>query len=151
MSHRRLLGVLVASLCVGCSSFQIVKAIQPWAWPGTEAVETDSLTPLLRWQPIGDANVTYDVIVYKGTYVGSFARELVVGPEVYYVEDIPGTEHRIGIQLEPDTPYLWAVRKRKGQSVSPWSSYGVSAVGGYVLIHYSSTTGMLFRFCTPKQ
>jgi len=127
----------------------VVKPVEPSVWHPAQPQQADSLTPMLRWEPLEDGNATYDVIVYKAAKVGpSWAYELTPGQEVYYAQAVQGTAHRVTEQLEGDTPYFWAVRVRKDQSPGGWSSYDWSAGIPYVSGNWGS--GYLFGFRTPK-
>jgi hypothetical protein len=45
----------------------------------------DSLQPILRWQPVEEPEVSYDVIIYEGIVKKTFATlKRAVGEMVYY-------------------------------------------------------------------
>jgi hypothetical protein len=111
------------------------------------------LDPTLKWKPIEDPEVTYDVVVREAVaYPRSAIRltshdyEFVPGRVVAYAENVAGSEFRIPDPLKPKTRFFWSVRLRKGDQVSSWS------VGGHFLflvVAMSSSSGQWFGFETP--
>lgn len=84
------LGVAIALLgLTACSTtFHGVTVISPppstanMNWPPPAV---DSLQPILRWQPVEEPEVSYDVIIYEGIVKKTFATlKRAVGEMVYY-------------------------------------------------------------------
>lgn len=102
MSRLALAAILLA--CASCARTGL----------DVEDVEAASLRPAFRWQafPGRDADdpayrratsVTYDLRIFKDDGAGS---------PVVDLKGLPGPEHRLEQDLEPDTEYRWTVRAR---------------------------------------
>jgi len=120
--------------------------------------DIDTLHPTFEWKPFpGDEdealfgaglarvrNARYDLIVLRAT------ADL---EKVYERLGLEETEHRIEIDLEPDTAYYWSVRTRftiDGKTrVTPWSTLGPL---GALNARRTATVPnpFLFRFETPR-
>ena len=97
----------------------------------------DSLRPILRWQPFSSDSVTYDVVIYK-----QYERTLP-GERVYYREGISNTQHQVEDSLKPDTKYLWSVRARLQDRLTPWATW-------HGVWYAESWSNRLFGFETPS-
>jgi len=121
--------ILVLISCVSCTKtiYSVVEPIDPEPIGAFNemAVTVDSLQPTLKWKPLAPHSGTYDVIIYEAEYEeGAFRREDVhSGQEVYYRQNITGISHTVEEPLQPETWYLWSVRRRIGEKTSKWASY----------------------------
>ena len=131
---------------LGCSTRNGYGPIMPLSPLGTwrsPNPTVDSLQPVLRWHPIASEGVTnYDIVLYK-QYDNA-----IPGEQVYYREGISTTEHRVEEQLNPNTKYLWSVRGRKQDIVSPWASWHGAA---WLVLASEHWSGRFFGFQTPSQ
>jgi hypothetical protein len=133
---------------LGCTTFSGVKPIYPDVGNPNYLSSVDSLQPTFRWEAVPDAE-SYDFIIYESIKTESFweGSKRSVGREVYYREELQGTEHRIEEPLRPNSEYYWSVRIRRGPEVSRWSLYHYQLFLG---TGYVSATNQPFGFKTPK-
>ena len=115
---------------------------------GSRTVE--SLSPTFRWEPSQEANATYDVVVYE------MLDGWVPGKEVYYREGIVLAEHQMEKPLQPNRPYYWSVRDRRGEHISGWSRFysGVCYLAFAFIIPFvecHTTDYPFYIFETPKE
>lgn len=106
-----------------------------------------ALQPTFRWAGVDDDSITYDLIVYRMNNLSWNTTDRLNGrdlpdialntarafeqigqhddpekPFVYYREGLSSTSHRIESPLAPATDYLWSIRTRKDDRMSPWST-----------------------------
>jgi hypothetical protein len=115
----------------------------------------DTLQPELRWKDIKSADQTYDVCIWETPsheqgefWYGVPFTPKTWGNQVYYVEGIGESYHKVSKQLKPNTCYRWSVRTRKGKDVSEWSSFSQSIIGLFAVGH---VTNVPYGFITPQE
>jgi len=112
----------------------------------------DTLQPELQWEDSKPGGHTYDVCVWETS--SNVTDESFVpftyrnwGDQVYYVQGISDTHHKINEQLKPNTCYHWSVRTRNGMSVSDWAAFSQTMVG--IVIGYEGN--IPYGFITPEK
>lgn len=115
----------------------------------------DTLQPVLRWKDIKSEGETYDVCVWETSsnpqeesWWGMPYVPRSWGSQVYYVQGISENYYKISKPLKPNTCYHWAVRIRKGNDVSKWSSFSQSMIGLFVV---GAEAHVPYGFITPKK
>lgn len=97
--------------------------------------EVNSLTPLLRWRAAAETGTTYDVSIYSAverihwTVTQGNEWRAEPGEEVYYRENLSGTEHLVEDPLKPGALYVWSVRTRHDDRVGKWTTFAYSWAG----------------------
>ena len=129
----------------GCWSHSGLKPIYPVAM--TTPVEVDDVQPTLRWKPVSESNVTYDVIIYDVITAKAAAKPRAIGKVVYYREGIKESQHKIEDPLNPNTEYFWSVRFRSGEKVSAWSTFSYFVYFG---VASASGKNVPFMLKTPE-
>jgi hypothetical protein len=118
-----------------------------------------SLQPTLSWKSVGSNGSKYDVMICTGIgkppgLYSNYYNTWKQGVEVYYREGIEGCSHQVEQPLEPNTVYVWSVRKRSGANVGPWCTYDFQ-VGStsFFLKQYGYYIGhnVWWAFITPKK
>ncbi|HAS83926.1 MAG TPA: hypothetical protein DCS43_14925 [Verrucomicrobia bacterium] len=119
----------------GCTSVRGVKPIQP-----EFGQVVSDLNPVLTWAADKDSAVSYDLEIKE------INKDGIAVKVVYSKEGINGTSHKIeGDALKPGMCYSWALRTRKGETLSAWNRQSK-----YIeLIVYASRTNRPFEFITP--
>lgn len=74
------------------------------------------LNPVFKWEPSTYKDAKYDLVLFKP---GSL--ELPNKP-IFYKKNISKTEFQIPIRLERKTRYIWFVRVRENNKVTPWQA-----------------------------
>jgi hypothetical protein len=155
--------LLIAALLSGCGvamppMFHIAKAINPpvrggVVAPGVKLYATaDSLQPTLEWKGLDATFQNYDLSILEPIQKPANYYSGPWGTQVYHVENIAGTSHRVAHPLKPNTVYHWSVRGRRGNQVTPWSSFTQSATGTVVIATVSNVNRHeAFIFKTPEQ
>lgn len=112
---------------------------------GKESTPTvASLRPTLKWRPVPERGVRYDVVVYEALeYLDG--RKLQ-GRVIDYVEGLEKPEYRLARTLKAKTTYYWTVRLRKGDTVSDWTRFGYTGFFGF---RYIRRFANLYSFDTP--
>lgn len=107
----------------------------------------NTLTPTFEWTASKRPEVHYDLIVRKSVTCEGLVmfKEGLHGDVVVYEQDLIQPSHTLKEPLEPNTNYIWSVRFREGDIVSPWSSTGHFR---FFIIGSSWSRGDWFRFCT---
>lgn len=127
---------------LGCrNGYGPITPVSPLGTYFSPSPTVDSLRPILRWQPVPLDGVTYDIVIYK-QYDTTLS-----GPQVYYREGISATEHQVEDHLKPGTKYLWSVRMRQQDQVSPWATWHGNA---YLVLAAESWSNRFFGFETPS-
>jgi len=156
MKAHSTLVILFLIICSGCSSRSYVGVHPTDPIPGTlfgaglgeaKIPRVDSISPTLRWKPVGVEGFSYDVAVWKRPFSRSIpGTRMEVNQIIYLKEGIDDVYHVLEIELEFDTVYMWSIRTRKGDDIGEWSSYreivGAMPMTAAGLINYS--------FRTPK-
>ena len=145
---------------VACVTHQPLTPIYPQAQVIPEfPTPVDSLQPILKWKPLSERNMTYDVIIYEGVrvqiphyFLGTklverYENKPMPGKVVYYREDIKEAHHRIEEPLKPNAEYFWSIRTRKGDNVTPWATLDYSVFYG---IGHAAGKNVPFTFKTPE-
>lgn len=115
----------------------------PGFWP-----EADSLTPTFSWTPSTEADVTYDLVIYRALRTNfQLGPRYIRGRLITYVEDIPEPSWQPETPLEPDARYYWSVRLRRGSAVSGWTTQGYLF---FAVVVSASGSGNWFQFKTPE-
>jgi len=110
--------------------------------------QTDSLSPLFKWQPSSKQRITYDFVVYEAASysVSGMDRQYLEGRLVAYKENIKDPFLKLKEPLSPKTKYYWSVRMRDGDKVSRWSSFSYKS---FLIFAITSGYGKSFVFSTP--
>jgi len=115
----------------------------------------DTLQPELRWKDIKSEGQTYDLCVWETSsrpqdesWWGLPFTPVSWGEQVYYVEGMSESYHKIAKQLKPNTCYHWSVRTRKGNDVSEWGSFSQSMISVIVIGHEANVP---YGFITPQK
>jgi hypothetical protein len=142
---RRFIFALIVGMVgfVACVTHQPLRPIYPQAQVIPEfPTPVNSLQPILKWKPLSEPNVSYDVIIYEGVrvqiphyFLGTklverYENKLVTGKMIYYREGIKEPQHRIEEPLKPNAEYFWSLRARKGDIITPWSTLDYSVYYG---------------------
>jgi hypothetical protein len=131
--------VLGFVLLAGCwTSFHGQRPITPGVGD-----TVDTLQPTLRWEPSEEPGVTYDVRVQANLSSETF-RDANDIP--FLREGLREPFCKIEPALKPGREYLWAVRVRRGDEITAWSSYDRSY---YALLLWGTTHGIRYSFLTP--
>lgn len=130
--------LMVALLSAGCTSYLGVHPIQP----GYKETVPD-LQPTFAWEPAEEAGVTYDLGVWAAA--DNADKSALQQVEAYYRQGLTTTSHRIETPLAPGTVHTWAVRTRKGDTVSGWSRRQLVV---FTILTYDKRVGPM-RFKTP--
>jgi hypothetical protein len=132
---------------VGCTdNYRGIKPLTPPTEIG-HFLQTDTLSPVMRWEGVKNPDVSYDLIIYETVGYSITAKEdQLKGRIILYEENITQPEFSIRNPLKANTKYLWSVRLRNGNMVSDWSSYGHHR---FYVIYVSSSAGQWFGFSTP--
>ncbi|NOX77017.1 MAG: fibronectin type III domain-containing protein [Gammaproteobacteria bacterium] len=127
--------IFVVVVLGGCTTYHQLKPLHPTV----SNIKVNTLTPEIRWEPIQEEGITYDVIIYE---ILKQRRKEVAGETVYYRENISGSSHVVEEPLEWNKTYLWSVRARTGTEVREWSRYDFSA---YFVFAYVQVRNKLFK------
>lgn len=141
--------LIVAFLASGCATYHVLRPLNPSVGnPNFNPRPVSSIQPDISWGASTEPGTTYDLIIYECIKEVSFWKgtKRSVGEQVYYRENITGNYHKVEIQLKPDTEYYWAVRIRKGDEKSEWSSYDYTL---FLVLSYMKVGDALYRFRTP--
>ncbi len=147
-----LMSIVGSLILLGCGTvFHEVRPIYPMVYPDPNWHKgVDSLQPTLRWEPLPDLDVTYDLIIYEGIIVQSkwwTGTIWLEGREVYYRQALKEPGHKIEEPLKPDTVYYWTIRVRRGEKVSEWASFYFYSPS----LFFSRSADSHFSFRTPKE
>lgn len=139
MKQRIILILMSVILLAGCTLPIYkggVKPIYPGVGNPNRPETVDSLSPKFQWESDTALPCNYDFAIWDVVRIGDFwkGRQIKVGAQVYYREALPQSEHKIEIQLGPDSEYFWSIRTRSGGKVSEWSTYDyhINAITMYV-------------------
>ena len=109
---------------------------------------SNTLRPEFRWKGCARKDVSYDLILYEaaaygvgGQMVPSYMRGRIVA----YKEGLQEPRWHMETPLKPETRYIWSVRIRDGETVSPWSTQSHST---FLIVYASSGYGHWFQFKT---
>jgi hypothetical protein len=104
----------------------------------------DTLQPTLRWEPSEEAGVTYDVRVQPNLTSETFRDPNDIP---FLREGLREPFCRVDAALKPGHEYVWAVRVRRGDEITAWSSYDRSY---FALLFWGSTRGIRYSFLTRQ-
>jgi hypothetical protein len=105
-----------------------------------------TLQPELRWQEKRNAGESYDVCIWELPDLAPQSSAKLA----YCRSGIAENVHQVDVPLRPDVLYLWAVRTRKGQDVSQWSSFWQSELIGAGLVGTQYHFNTMYGFRTTK-
>ena len=139
---------LVLPILASCTSigFPIITPVFPLPTVDNHYPKTNSSQPTFQWEAVPEAD-SYDFVIYESleaNYMeGLYHRSTsLMGKRVYFLEGIKHTQHTVEKPLETGRKYLWSVRARQNDRVTPWAKYNFSGIG-------ASGTNILFGFETP--
>ncbi len=136
MKGSHLLLLVCCYLLVGCgiaASYKSIKPVFPEIGNPMAPKTIDTLQPVFTWEPLQEANLAYDFILYEGIGSLKYSWEVStgrIGRELYYRESL--TEPRCTLEqpLKPKTEYYWSVRVRRGNTTSEWALYDYTLFTG---------------------
>lgn len=126
---------------------------------GTQAwfPKVDSLNPTLVWEPIGDPDISYDLIITNFdeaivVQFGCFPTRFNWPSDtekfeiIYYRENLKETQHKVEETLRRKSFYMWSIRARHGKEVFAWSKFDHFL---WVVLAWGSRKNFPFVFRTP--
>ncbi|RJQ51371.1 MAG: hypothetical protein C4526_10325 [Nitrospiraceae bacterium] len=152
---------LVASCMPAMRHYSGIKPIAPknsLLLPQMTPVNVDSLQPDFKWEAAVEDSTTFDFSIWKPNIeevkaASAYPESSISwGNEVYYVENLKDNFHKLERPLEYDTLYYWSVRKRRGSSVSDWSTFDETVIYTIgIATGRTSVSNTPFRFRTPAK